>query len=130
MKFRIGLLTALLVLPGLVAADEIRSVRPSKVGMSGERLERIGPVMQKFIDEKNVAGIISLVARDGRVVHQQSYGTLDFDTGRAMREDAILRIYSMSKPVVAVALMMLFATLHYLLMACKLGVRTKVCQSF
>ncbi len=115
MKFRIGLLTALLVLPGLVAADEIRSVRPSKVGMSGERLERIGPVMQKFIDEKNVAGIISLVARDGRVVHQQSYGTLDFDTGRAMREDAIFRIYSMSKPIAAVALMMLFEEGRFLL---------------
>ena len=104
-----------LVVPALVLADELPRARPGKVGMSAERLERIGPVMQAFVDEEQVAGIVSVLARDGRIVHEQTFGAMDLETGRPMREDAIFRIYSMSKPITAVALMMLFEQGHFLL---------------
>jgi len=97
------------------SADEIPTARPSKVGMSAERLARIAPVMQRFVDEKQVAGIATLIARDGRIVHDEQFGALDFESGRPLPPDAIYRIYSMSKPIAAVALMMLHEEGKFLL---------------
>ena len=88
----------LLLLSQGARAGELRRARPDRVGMSAERLERI-----------------TALARDGRVIHEQQFGAIDFETGRPMPPDAIFRIYSMSKPVAAVALMMLFEEGRFLL---------------
>ncbi|MCI5105456.1 MAG: beta-lactamase family protein, partial [Pseudomonadales bacterium] len=88
--------------PGLPVAD------PEAVGMSSERLARIGPAMQRYIDAGLVPGTVTMVARRGRVVHFESRGYMDVDSGKAMRPDAIFRIASMTKPITSVALMMLW----------------------
>ncbi len=88
--------------PGLPMAD------PASVGMSADRLQRIAPAMQKYIDDKLVPGVVTLVARKGKVVHFESQGFMDVDSRKAMRPDAMFRIASMTKPITSVALMMLW----------------------
>ena len=84
------------------------AVQPSEaVGMSAKRLERIGPVMQAYVDRGVYAGIVTLIARRGRVVHAGQFGWRDREAGSAMTADAIFRVYSMTKPIVCVALMTL-----------------------
>lgn len=88
--------------PGLPMAD------PESVGMSSERLARIAPAMQQYIDDQLVPGVVTLVARKGKVVHFETHGYMDVDSGTPMRPDAIFRIASMTKPITSVALMMLW----------------------
>ena len=90
------------VLPGLPMT------KPESVGMSRERLQRITPVMQQYIDEKLVPGTVTLVARHGKVVHFEAQGYMDVDKQTPMRKDALFRIASMTKPITSVALMMLW----------------------
>jgi len=80
--------------------------RPEKAGMSSERLSRIKPVMQKYIDENKLPGMITMVARHGTIVHSETYGLMDVD--KPMQPDAIFRIASMTKPVTSVAAMILY----------------------
>ena len=82
-------------------------VDPASVGMSAKRLERIAPAMQRYLDRGVVRGISTLVARRGRVVHRGLYGHRDAETGAAMADDTIFRIYSMTKPIVSTGLMLL-----------------------
>ena len=84
-----------------------QTTAPQQVGISVEKLKRIDPVVQKFIDDQQLAGAITMVARRGQVVHFETYGMMDLEVQRPMQKDAIFRIYSMTKPVVAVAVMML-----------------------
>ena len=81
---------------------------PEAVGMSGERLERIDPVMQSYVDERGFAGLSVLLARRGQTVFSAQYGDRDKEAGKPVTDDTIFRIYSMTKPVVSTALMMLF----------------------
>jgi len=87
--------------PGLPMAD------PESVGMSSERLARIAPAMQQYIDDQLVPGVVTLVARKGKVVHFETHGYMDVDSGKPMRPDAIFRIASMTKPITSVAIMLL-----------------------
>lgn len=80
---------------------------PFSVGMSGERLARIAPAMQRYIDERGVVGISTVVARRGEVVHAEQVGHQDREAGVALAPDTIYRIYSMTKPIVSTALMLL-----------------------
>ena len=84
-----------------------QTTAPQQVGISVEKLKRIDPVVQKFIDDQQLAGAITMVARRGQVVHFETYGMMDLEAQRPMQKDAIFRIYSMTKPVAAVAVMML-----------------------
>ena len=81
---------------------------PSDVGMSSKRLARISTVMEQFVNNNQFPGIMTLVQRKGQVVHLGQYGMMDIEAGKPMQEDALFRIYSMTKPIVSVALMMLF----------------------
>jgi CubicO group peptidase (beta-lactamase class C family) len=82
-------------------------VDPASVGMSAERLQRIAPAMQSFVDRGVVRGISTLVARRGQVVHRGLYGHRDAEAAVAMTDDTIFRIYSMTKPIVSTGLMLL-----------------------
>ncbi len=82
--------------------------RVEELGFSRERLERIGTVMQRYVDEATLAGIVTLVAHRGGVVHFEKFGFRDIRTGAPMELDTIFRIYSMTKPITCVALMMLY----------------------
>jgi CubicO group peptidase (beta-lactamase class C family) len=84
------------------------AVEPSEAaGMSARRLERIRPAMQAYIDRGVYAGINTLIARRGKVVHAGEFGWRDKEAGSSMTADTIFRLYSMTKPIICVALMTL-----------------------
>ena len=83
-------------------------MKPEAVGMSSARLARMDDVMnRRYVDGGYLPGLLTYVFRKGQLVHTGIYGHMDIERGKKMREDAIFRIYSMSKPITAVALMML-----------------------
>jgi CubicO group peptidase (beta-lactamase class C family) len=77
------------------------------VGLSQDRLQQINKVMQRYVDEKKMAGIVTLVARQNRLAHCAEFGLADIETKRPVAFDTIFRVYSMTKPITSVALMML-----------------------
>lgn len=80
---------------------------PEQVGMSSERLARIGTWLASEVEKKKIPGAVVLVARQGKVVYHQAIGSQDPATGAPMSKDSIFRIYSMSKPIATVAAMSL-----------------------
>ena len=80
---------------------------PEQVGMSSERLARIGPAMESYVAERGVVGISTMISRRGQIVHSQQFGFQDKEAGTALADDTIFRIYSMTKPIVSTALMLL-----------------------
>ncbi len=88
-------------------ARDLEATSPEAVGISSERLQRLDDGMQAMVDDGKLAGIVTMLARHGKVVHTDSVGTLDVGTGDAVELDSIFRIFSMTKPVVGVAMMML-----------------------
>jgi CubicO group peptidase (beta-lactamase class C family) len=113
------LLCTLSAIWALVASEafgqELPAAKPEIVGMSAERLERIGTAVQKSIDEKRIAGAVTLVARRGKVVWFKPQGMMDREAKKAMRPDTIFRICSMTKPITSLAVMMLYEEGHFLL---------------
>ena len=84
-------------------------VNPEKVGMSGERLARINEHLNShYIEPGKIAGCITLVARKGKVCYLEALGQADRERNTAMEKDTLVRIYSMTKPITSVAIMMLF----------------------
>ena len=80
---------------------------PEAVGMSSVRLARIRPVMESYVDERGIVGISTMISRRGKVVHAEQFGFQDREADQRMTADAIFRIYSMTKPIVSTALMLL-----------------------
>ena len=103
-------IVALLISVGLLlsASTEIKLADPEAVGMSSERLERIDAWVDGMVESKGAAGFVTLVARRGRVVHHHAAGTLGMENSNPMRRDSIFDIASMTKPVTAVAALMLY----------------------
>jgi CubicO group peptidase (beta-lactamase class C family) len=77
-------------------------------GFSAERLRRLDEVMQRAIDEHEYAGIVTLLARHGKVIHLGRFGKQDLASSAPLAQDTIFRINSMTKPVVAAAMMILY----------------------
>jgi CubicO group peptidase (beta-lactamase class C family) len=82
--------------------------RPEEMGMSAERLARVKAAMQRYVDRGEVPGVVTLIARRGRVVHLESVGYRDVESRVAMTPDTIFRLASMTKPIAAAALMTLY----------------------
>ena len=82
--------------------------KPEELGFSSERLRRLDAAMQQKVDEKQFAGIVTILARHGKAVEFKTYGKKDLSTGAPMERDTIFRIYSMTKPVTGAAMMMLY----------------------
>ncbi|UWZ85885.1 serine hydrolase domain-containing protein [Occallatibacter riparius] len=82
--------------------------KPESVGFDSQRLERLHAVMQKAVDDKKLAGVVTILARHGKVADYRTYGTRDMASNTPMTKDTIFRDYSMTKPVTAVAMMVLF----------------------
>lgn len=80
---------------------------PNEVGLSMKELERISATTQQFIDEERLAGAVTVVARRGKVAYFKAHGMMDVAANKPMQTDTIFRIYSMTKPIAAVAVMML-----------------------
>ncbi len=83
-------------------------VKPETVGFSSERLEHLHAALQQTVDKKQLAGVVTILARHGKVVDFRTYGQRDMASGTAMTKDTIFRDYSMTKPVTGVAMMMLY----------------------
>ena len=82
--------------------------KAEKVGMSSERLEKLAALGDRYIDNGNYSGLVTLVARNGKIVHLDAHGNYGIDDTKPMATDTLFRIYSMTKPVTAVAAMMLY----------------------
>ena len=93
--------------PGATLAGSLPTAKPEDVGLSSERLARIGPAMQKHVDAGEIAGVVTLVARRGRIVHFEAHGYSDIAKRTPMRTDHIFGLASSSKPITAVAILML-----------------------
>jgi CubicO group peptidase (beta-lactamase class C family) len=83
------------------------TAKPEDVGLSSERLKQVNALVQRHLDAKSFAGAVTLVARNGRIVHLQAQGMADLEGKAPMKTDSMFRIMSMTKPVVGVAILMM-----------------------
>ncbi len=97
----------------IASAQGLPTASPEEVGLSSERLKRIGAVMQSYVDQGKLAGLITMVARRGKVVHFERFGMMDREAGKPIWADTIFRIYSMTKPITSAAIMMLYEEGHF-----------------
>jgi CubicO group peptidase (beta-lactamase class C family) len=88
-------------------AQGLPAAAPETVGMSAQRLGQISAVLKREIDQGNIPGAVVMVARKGRLVYADAIGFQDAQKTKPMPKDAIFRIYSMTKPLVSLAAMML-----------------------
>jgi len=91
----------------LQGAGLVTTARPEDVGLSSERLDRIHDAVQRHIDAGSISGAVTLVARHGKIAHLEAHGLMDIESKRAMPKDGVFRLASMSKPITAVAVMMM-----------------------
>lgn len=85
------------------SARDLGPAAPESVGISAERLPRLDAAMKRLVDEKQVAGLVTMLGRHGKVVHFGTAGQLDVCRPDPLQKDSIFRIYSMTKPVTGVA---------------------------
>ena len=71
--------------------------KPESLGFSSARLERLHAAMQQEVDQKHLAGVVTLLARHGKVVDLKAYGKKDLASGAPMTTDTIFRVFSMTK---------------------------------
>ena len=83
------------------------TIKPESVGLSEERLSRIHDTMQRHIDSHDISGAVTLVARKGQIAWFHAQGLMDIEANKPMQKDAFFRVFSMSKPVCGVAILML-----------------------
>ncbi len=117
MKFfkRRAAIGLLLLIGGSAAAQGLPHTLPEDVGMSAERLARIGQQVEQAMEQDQIAGAVAMVARDGRVAYFERFGMADIDDGEAMETDTLFRLASMTKPITSLAVMMLYEEGHFLL---------------
>ena len=109
-RARSSLLLALLItaLSSGVISKDLPSAKPEDVGLSSERLARMDKAIHAYVDAGRTPGVVTLVARHGKVVHVDAYGKADVVSGRPTRADDIFRMFSMTKPITSTALLMLY----------------------
>ena len=108
---RISLIAAILALTIAARAQsptDLPVVSPESVGFSSQRLENLHALMQQAVDQKQIAGMVTILARHGKVVDYRTYGDRDLASATPMTKDTIFRDYSMTKPVTGVAMMILY----------------------
>jgi len=98
----------LVFLTTAAGAADLPTAKPESVGMSSQRLGKLKSEMQALVDRNQLPGVVTMVAKDGKVVEFDVAGKRDVESGAPLQKDSIFRIYSMSKPITGVAMMMLF----------------------
>jgi CubicO group peptidase (beta-lactamase class C family) len=104
----IATIAALCAQPALAATHNLPSAGAESAGMSAERLGRLSSGMKELVDQGRLAGAVTMVSRHGKVVEFDAMGKRDIAANAPMQKDSIFRIYSMSKPITGVAMMILF----------------------
>jgi len=89
-------------------AEDRPAASPEEVGLSAGQLETLDTVMHRYVDEGAVGGVVTLVARRGKIAHFDAYGWADRETQQPMQQDTVVRMFSMTKPIASVALLMLY----------------------
>ncbi len=87
---------------------DLAMATPESVGISPERVKRIDAAMKRLVDDKQVAGLVTLLERHGKVVEFNAVGQKDVRKADPLQKDSIFRIYSMTKPLTGLAMMMLY----------------------
>jgi CubicO group peptidase (beta-lactamase class C family) len=90
------------------ATSDIPETKPELVGFSAERLTRLDVAMKSLVDAKRLAGMVTVLARHGKIVAEKAYGYADVAGQKPMQKDTIVRIFSMTKPITGIAMMMLY----------------------
>jgi CubicO group peptidase (beta-lactamase class C family) len=90
------------------STHSIPTAKPTEAGFSKPRLEQLDQVVKAYVDNKELAGAVTLIARNGKLAQIQAYGMADIEARKPMQADTIFRIASMTKPITTVAIMMLF----------------------
>ena len=112
---KIPVLLGFLIVSLVAFAQDLPSAKPETVGLSADRLERIAGAVQRNIDDKRIAGAVTLVVRRGKVAWYKAQGMSDREASKAMPTDAMFRICSMTKPITSTAVMMLYEEGRFLL---------------
>jgi CubicO group peptidase (beta-lactamase class C family) len=108
MLARTMMATTLIAFTAAAGAKEIPSASPEKEGFSATRLARLDAKTHSWVDQGKTAGVITLIARHGQIVHFDVYGKADIEAGTPLKADSLFRMYSMTKPVTTTALLMLY----------------------
>jgi CubicO group peptidase (beta-lactamase class C family) len=108
MKSVLAILLVFTTLSTLSFAQALPTATPEEVGLSSERLDRIKPLMQKHIDDGTTGGILTMIARRGKIAHMEMVGMRDIANNKPITENTIFRIYSMSKAITSIAVMTLY----------------------
>jgi len=90
------------------AGSDMPEAKPESVGFSTERLASLDSGMKSLVDSKKMAGMVTILARHGKIVDEKIYGYTDVAGQKPMQKDTIVRIYSMTKPITGIAMMMLY----------------------
>lgn len=98
-----------------LAAQGLPVTTPEEAGLSPERLDRIKTIMEKAIEENQIAGSVALIARHGKTAYYKAFGMMDIEKKKPMQKDALFRIASMSKAITSTAVMMLYEEGKFLL---------------
>ena len=93
---------------GMPLFAQLPTVTAEEVGMSSSRLERITALSKDYVDSDRVASIVTMVARQGKVVYFDAFGNRSMDDDTPVKKDDLFRIYSMTKPITAIAAMQLY----------------------
>ena len=96
-----------LVVINTASTTELPTSTPETEGMSGEKLQEVGKIMNGLVDDHKIAGGIVLIAKNGKVVFHEPYGVMDLDSKKPVTRDTIFRIYSMSKALTSAAALIL-----------------------
>ena len=92
----------------MISVLPMMHINPESLGFSSERLLRVNSLMRRYVESGKFAGAVTCVARRGQVAHFETFGHQNLETKTPMMQDSIFRIYSMTKPIASVALMMLY----------------------
>lgn len=106
---------ALLLAGGPLLAEELPLVAPESVGLSSERLARIDAALERDIANGRKAGAVVAVARNGKIAYLKAFGEANRERAVPMRTDHLFRLYSETKPIVSVGLLMLYEEGHFAL---------------
>lgn len=99
---------ALVALAGPAVAKPLPQVKPEREGVSSERLALVTQAAQRFVDAGQLAGVVTMVARNGKILHFEAVGQRGVDDPTPLKKDDLFRIYSMTKPITATAAMQLY----------------------
>ncbi len=99
------LLAAFALAPAFAGERDLGTAKPADVGMDPAGLAKLNAAMHGMVDDGKLAGVVTMVSRKGKLVHFDAYGQRDIENGVPVEKDTIFRIYSMTKPIIGVALM-------------------------